>query len=64
MGAYEFQPAIPGDLNGDDEVGIADLLQLLGDWGDCADPQNCPSDIDGDDSVGVSDLLILLSNWN
>lgn len=40
MGAYEFQPsapvsACPADLDGDDQVGITDFLQLLGAWGAC-----------------------------
>jgi hypothetical protein len=35
MGAYEFQPApCPWDLDGDGEVGITDLLDLLAQWGD------------------------------
>jgi hypothetical protein len=54
---------LPGDLDGDGVVGVADLLTLLGAWGPCADPQNCPADLDGDGVVGVADLLILLANW-
>ena len=55
---------IPGDLNGDGVVGIADLLLLFADWGPCPDPpEACPADLDGDGFVGVGDLLILLANW-
>ena len=53
----------PGDLNGDGMVGVDDLLILLGNWGPCADCDDCVADIDGDCSVGVKDLLILLANW-
>ena len=53
----------PGDLNGDGTVGVDDLLILLGDWGPCADCDDCVADLDGDCGVGVKDLLILLGNW-
>jgi hypothetical protein len=53
----------PADLTGDNTVDIADLLTLLGEWGECADPDNCPADLDGDGTIGVSDLLTLLANW-
>ena len=48
------------DLDGDDAVGVADLLILLGSWGPC---EGCPADIDNDGIVGVSDLLFMLSSW-
>jgi len=39
MGAYEVQEGqsvtCPGDLDGDDNVGITDFLQLLSAWGPC-----------------------------
>ncbi len=51
MGAFEFQPeggtgepcpdpkcpetTCPGDINGDGEVNVFDLLELLGNWGTC-----------------------------
>lgn len=55
---------IPGDLDGDGAVGVADLVILLGEWGSCpAQPDACPADIDLDDIVGITDLLILLANW-
>lgn len=61
----KFIPDIPlvGDLDGDGQVGVSDLLILLASWGTCEDCSDCPADLDGDCSVGTSDLLILLSNW-
>ncbi len=50
----------PIDLNGDGNVGAADLLGLLAAWG--TNPCG-PPDFDGDGSVGASDLLALLANW-
>ena len=62
--AFLFDAAAPGkcpwDLDGDDTVGILDLLALLAAWG--ADPGG-PPDFDGDGTVGILDLLTLLTNW-
>lgn len=56
----DVQPCT-GDLNGDGVVNVADMLILLGAWGDC--PQPCEADLNGDGVVNVADLLILLSEW-
>jgi hypothetical protein len=45
---------------GNGEVGIADLLEVLGAWGDCP---GCDEDIDGDGVVGLGDLLRVLAAW-
>jgi T5SS/PEP-CTERM-associated repeat protein len=56
---------IPGDLDGDETVGILDFLLLLGSWGPCPEPcpPSCSGDLDGDCQVGIIDLLTLLGNW-
>ncbi len=56
----DFGPACPWDLDGNNDVGVGDLLILLAAWG--PNPGH-PADFDGDDNVGVSDLLALLANW-
>jgi hypothetical protein len=56
----EIRAGIPGDLDGDGDVDVDDLLALLGAWGACA---GCPADIDGDGDVDVDDLLALLGSW-
>ncbi len=65
IGPYEFQgvTALPGDIDGNGVVNIADLLMLLAAWGRCGDCGNCPEDLNGDCTVGITDLLILLANW-
>ena len=51
---------LPGDLNCDGVVGIADFLAVLAAWGSC---ESCPADLDGDGIIGVDDLLIIIENW-
>ncbi|MCZ6834764.1 MAG: fibro-slime domain-containing protein [Planctomycetota bacterium] len=56
----------------DDVVNVDDLLELLGDWGDCPlpctvglvnAPDTCPADTDRNCVVDVEDLLTLLAAW-
>jgi hypothetical protein len=48
------------DFDGSGNVGVVDLLRLLGAWGPC---NGCPEDIDCSGYVGVTDLLALLGAW-
>ncbi|MHC4416087.1 MAG: di-heme oxidoredictase family protein [Planctomycetota bacterium] len=60
------EPTCPGDLDGSGDVGIADLLSLLDDWGPCPEaPAPCNADVDPDldGRVGLRDLLTLLAAW-
>lgn len=52
-----------GDLTGDYEVNVFDLLELLGSWGACEQGEMCSADLDDDGFVNVFDLLLLLGNW-
>ncbi len=58
-------PAVPGDVNCDGVVGVADLLVVLGAWGSCPEPcpPGCAADVSGDCDVNVVDLLEILANW-
>ena len=50
-----------GDVNGDGQVGFADLLLILARWGEaCGD---CPEDLSGNGVVDFDDVLALLTNW-
>ncbi len=53
-------PPCPADLTGSGNVGVPDLLELLGAWGN--NPGHA-ADLNGDGSVGVPDLLELLGAW-
>ena len=59
--AFLLTPIKPpfGDLDGDCEVGILDLLILLAAWGETGSR----ADLNNDGVVGILDLLILLANW-
>ncbi len=49
-----------GDVSGDGNVNVTDLLDLLAAWG--PNPGH-PADINGDGNVNVTDLLALLGAW-
>ncbi|MCI0362967.1 MAG: hypothetical protein L0Y44_15125 [Phycisphaerales bacterium] len=56
-------PAIPGDLDHNGVVNVADLLLLIGEWGPCPPRGACDADLDNNLQVNISDLLILIGNW-
>ena len=49
-----------GDVNGDGEIEVNDLLILIASWG--SDGSN-GTDLNGDGIVDVNDALILIANW-
>ena len=49
-----------GDLTGDDQVGIADLAQLLSNYGTTSGASYADGDLDGDGDVDLADLAELL----
>ena len=59
LGDLKFIPC-PADLDGDLDVGPADLLLLVGAWG--TDP-GWPPDLDHDGRVDRTDLVALLTKW-
>ncbi len=65
--AYLLDAAAPGmcpwDLDDSGDVGVKDLLFLLGTWGPCPPKGDCPADFDNTGDVGVKDLLFLLGAW-
>ena len=49
-----------GDIDGDNSLGVGDLLAVIDAWGACSD---CDADINQDGSVDVADLLYIVGNW-
>ena len=54
---------IPADLDGDAAVSLADLAQLLANFGQAGGMEFEDGDLDGDGDVDISDLALLLSNF-
>ena len=59
-GAAE-EPFCFGDLDGDNDVDLADLAQLLAHYGETSGMTYEDGDLDGDGDVDLSDLAALLS---
>ncbi len=53
-------PSCPGDLDGDDDVDLADLAELLGNYGETGGMTYEDGDLDGDGDVDLADLAELL----
>jgi hypothetical protein len=56
---YDPSAPCPGDVDGNSQVNVNDLLAIISDWGQ---PGN-GTDIDGSGSVDVNDLLVVISAW-
>ena len=50
------------DIDGDGEVAVLDLIELINAWGPCG-TMGCPADLDGDGEVAVLDLIALITAW-
>jgi hypothetical protein len=62
--AYVFmgaEPLCPGDLDGDDDVDLNDLAQLLANYGMPGGANYEDGDLDGDHDVDLADLAALLA---
>jgi hypothetical protein len=63
IGAFYFDQGIVGDLNGDGQVDLSDLGQLLAHYGTPSGALPEDGDLDGDGDVDLSDLGALLANY-
>ena len=60
-----LDPMPPGDVNGDQTVGVDDILNVLGSYGQCSPSPSrvCPADVNDDGLVNVNDILGVIDNW-
>jgi len=58
---YEYVPGCFGDLDGDNDVDLADLAILLSNYGMTSGAEYEDGDLDGDGDVDLSDLAALLA---
>ena len=56
----EGEMSTPGDVDGDGQVGVTDVLALIAVWGPC---KGCIEDLNNDGIVNVTDLLEVIGNW-
>jgi len=49
-----------GDIDGNNSIGIGDLLAIIDAWGACS---SCAADINNDGVVNINDLLYIVGNW-
>jgi lysophospholipase L1-like esterase len=59
--AYVTVFGIPGDLDGDGDVDLSDLAQLLSNYGQTSEMTYEDGDLDGDGDIDLSDLAALLA---
>lgn len=57
-GSCTYAPACPEDLNNDGQITVADILELLADFG-CT--SGCDADLNGDGATNVNDILQILA---
>ena len=60
----EHAPDLPGDINGDGFVGLADLDIIMVNWNLFVPEADPRADVSGEGYVGLADLDAVLSNWN
>ncbi|MCP3904263.1 MAG: VCBS repeat-containing protein [Planctomycetes bacterium] len=56
-----IEPPCPGDFNNSGDVGFADVLVVLSEWGPCF--FECFADLNGNGIVGFDDILVLIGMW-
>ena len=58
-GSVSCEMPCEGDTNGDGEVDVADILVVIGEWGNSTGG----GDVNGDGNVDVTDLLLVIANF-
>ena len=61
--SIKIETAVLGDFDGDGDVDLSDLAQLLANYGTTQGAEYGDGDMDGDGDVDLSDLAALLANY-
>ncbi len=61
---FAFTGRLPGDLDGDLDVDLADLAQMLANYGTTSGAEYHDGDLDGDGDVDLADLAALLAMYD
>jgi hypothetical protein len=62
VGTVFYNMGTPGDVSGDNQADIDDLLAVIERWGDAC-PWPCAFDHDDDGQIDVGDLLNVVEHW-
>ena len=60
---FTFIKLVPGNFDGDDEVGLSDFVLFLDVFGATTGSDNSLFDLDGNGEVGLSDFVIFLDSF-
>ena len=62
-GGFTFIKLVPGNFDGDDEVGLSDFVLFLDVFGATTGSDNSLFDLDGNGEIGLSDFVIFLDSF-
>jgi hypothetical protein len=57
-----WAPPCPGDIDGNNSVGLSDIAVIIAQWGQTVTALTAP-DLDGSGTVGLGDIAMITSNW-
>ncbi|HVZ94543.1 MAG TPA: hypothetical protein VG797_08535 [Phycisphaerales bacterium] len=56
-------PACPGDVDGNQAVGLSDIAVLIQHWTLAVPPAPAAADLDGNGSIGLGDVAVAILHW-
>ncbi|HVZ93265.1 MAG TPA: hypothetical protein VG797_02030, partial [Phycisphaerales bacterium] len=56
-------PACPGDIDGNNAVGLSDIAILIQNWSLSVPPAPAGADLDGNHSIGLGDVAVVVQHW-
>lgn len=56
-------PECPGDVDGDEYVGLSDIAGVISAWGETSPPASVLTDVDGSGDIGLGDIALIIMHW-